>query len=351
MQREDGRILFLATVGAKSETRYRLDYGKPGPASESAVRVSGEDLAWKVDTSHFTVDLSKNPGTGRSGQINTIYVKDPGVLLTRDRPTSSLHLSPNSAVGRAMERHQPLEPARAARRLARTAELPAWSAKVPCPIVPNLRVRTVYEIFAGWPAIAVEESIEATADARVSLLRLCEWSLATGAENPFSHLGWEDAAGSVSVRKKEKEETLPLDTHWMAFFGEARRFGFAAVIENLETEGAPLAGPGAHFAGDPHYFYRTLINSGKGPLATVPRGARYRTRYWIYAFRTEGATPLDAVSRFYRARATSAAGADRKMSRYLSGESRRHRLKKFAVIRCTRASTPKVRPRRDAAGA
>jgi hypothetical protein len=171
----------------------------------------------------------------------------------------------------------------------------------PMPYVPNLRVRTVYEIFAGWPAIAVEELIEATADARVSLLRLCEWSLATGAENPFSHLGWEDAAGSVSVRKKEKEETLPLDTHWMAFFGEARRFGFAAVIENLETEGGPLAGPSAHFAGDPHYFYRTLINSGKGPLAGVPRGARYRTRYWIYAFRTEGATTLDAVSRFYRA--------------------------------------------------
>ena len=301
VQREDGRILFLATAGAKSRTRYRLDYGKPGPAPESAVRVSGEDLAWKVDTSHFTVDLSKNPGTGRSGQINTIYVKDPGVLLTRNRPTSTLHLSPNSAVGgqwNGINRWNPPE-----RHAASHGPLSfRVEREGPMPYVPNLRVRTAYEVFAGWPAIAVEESIEATADARVSLLRLCEWSLATSAENPFSHLGWEDATGRVSVRKKEKEETLPLDTHWMAFIGEARRFGFAAVIESLETEGGPLAGPAARFAGDPHYFCRTLINTEKGPLAGVQRSASYRTRYWIYVFRTEGETqPLEGVSRFYRA--------------------------------------------------
>ena len=301
VQREDGRILFLATVGAKSRTRYRLHYGKPRPTPESAVRVSGEDLAWKVDTSHFTVDLSKNPGTGRSGQINTIYVKDPGVLLTRNRPTSTLHLSPNSAAGgqwNGINRWNPPE-----RHAASHGPLSfRVEREGPMPYVPNLRVRTAYEFFAGSPAIAVEESIEATADARVSLLRLCEWSLATSAENPFSHLGWEDATGRVSVRKKEKEETLPLDTHWMAFIGEARRFGFAAVIESLETEGGPLAGPAARFAGDPHYFYRTLINTEKGPLAGVQRSASYRTRYWIYVFRTEGETqPLEGVSRFYRA--------------------------------------------------
>jgi hypothetical protein len=301
VQREDRRILFLATAGAKSRTRYRLHYGKPGPTLESAVRVSGEDLAWKIDTSHFTVDLNKNPGTGRSGQINTIYVKDPGVLLTRNRPTSTLHLSPNAAVGgqwNGINRWDPPE-----RHAVSHGPLSfRVEREGPMPYVPNLRVRTAYEFFAGWPAIAVEESIEATADARVSLLRLCEWSLATGAENPFSQLGWEDAAGSVSVRKKEKEETLPLDTRWMAFIGEARRFGFAAVTESLETEGGPLAGPAARFAGDPHYFYRTLINAEKGPLVMVPRGARYRTRYWIYAFRMEGAgLSLEGVSRFYRA--------------------------------------------------
>lgn len=62
-------------------------------------RISGEDLAWSIETPYLTVNLAKNPGTGRSGQVNTIFYKEAGVLLTRDRPSSTLHLSPNAAVG------------------------------------------------------------------------------------------------------------------------------------------------------------------------------------------------------------------------------------------------------------
>ena len=245
---------------------------------QTALRVTGEDLAWKVENAYYIADLSKNPGTGRSGQINTIYVKDPGVLLTRARPTSTLHLSPNAAIGQrwnGTNRWDP--PARySARqgpgtfRVEREGEMP---------FVPNLRVKTAYEFSAASPEIVVEESVEATGDAPVALLRFCEWSLETGAANPFTHIGWEDAAGNVVVRKKEKEETLPLGLRWMGFANEARRFSFAVVMDKLET--SFLLKEASRFSGDPHYFHRILV----GAQATVPKGSRYAARYRVIPFR------------------------------------------------------------------
>lgn len=253
-----------------------------GAAFAQGVRVTGEDLAWKVETAQFVVDLSRNPGTGRNGQINTIFVKDPGVLLTRARPTSTLHLSPNAAAAQhwaGINRWDPPKRFAAKRgrgtfRVEREGEMPN---------VPQLWVKTAYEFTADSPSIAVEESIEATADAPVALLRLCEWSCGPGADNPFSHIGWEDAQAKVTVRRKEGEQTLPFSTRWMGFYSEAKRFTFAAVIDRVEA--SFLTGESARFGGDPHYFYRILVGSEAGKLVTVPRGSRYAIRYRVMCFR------------------------------------------------------------------
>lgn len=67
--------------------------------ASAALQVTGDDLAWKIETRYMTVDLSKNPGTGRNGQINRLFLKEPAVWLTRARATSTMHLSPNASAG------------------------------------------------------------------------------------------------------------------------------------------------------------------------------------------------------------------------------------------------------------
>ena len=266
------------------------------------VRVSGEDLAWRIQTPHLVVDLSKNPGTGHSGQINTIYAKEASVLLTRDRPTSTLHLSPNAAVGEnwiGINRWNPpakhhLEQGPGRVRLERQGEMPG---------VPGLQVTTAYEFFATEAALLVEESIEAKQEVRVRLLRLCEWSVTDGPANPFTHLAWGDANGKTVVKRRQGEEVLPLATAWQAFISETKRFGFAAVVEHLDLGESPvLRNQATHFAGLPHYFYRALIIGAGPPLPGVPRGTRYAIRYWLYCFRAEQAARTGELIEAFRRR-------------------------------------------------
>ncbi len=246
------------------------------------VHVTGGDLAWKIETAQLVADLSKNPGTGRNGQINTIFVKDAGVLLTRARPTSTLHLSPNAAVTdrwAGINRWDPPKRFTTSRgpgtfRVEREGEMPN---------VPQLWVKTAYEFAGDSPSITVEESIEATADAPLALLRMCEWSCAPGAENPFSHTAWEDANGNVTVRPKQREETLPFATRWTGFYSEAKRLVLAAVIDRMDA--SFLANESARFGGDPHYFYRVLVGGGAAKKITVPRGSRYDVRYRLMCYR------------------------------------------------------------------
>jgi hypothetical protein len=264
----------------------------------AAPQVSGDDLAWKIETRYMVVDLSRNPGTGRNGQINRIFLKEPGVWLTRARATSTLHLSPNSATGgqwNGINRWDP--PAHWSKKT--TADSVRLDREGDMPGVPGLQVRCSYEFAGDSPAIAVEEFLEARRDVDVSLLRVNESSFATGAENPFTHLAWEDAEGNVTVRKREGEIELPADTRWQAYFHAGRGFGLASVVESFETSAhAVLVGPCARFAGDPHYFYRILIHRADPPLVRVPKGTWYKTRYWLYYFRPEHDAP-GAVSRFY----------------------------------------------------
>jgi len=275
-------------------------FAGPLPGADE-LRVTGADLAWRVETPYLVVDLSKNPGTGRSGQINTIFYKPAGVLFTRDRPTSTLHLSPNAAPGErwnGINRWDPPEKHTALRtergfRVEREGRMP---------FVPNLYVKTSYEIYAGEPVIAVEEAVEASRDAPVTLLRLCEWSFAPQAGNPFTAMAWEDAGGRVTLRKKEREETLPLDLHWMAFLNGQRKYGFAAVVDRFEP-GEYLLNPAARFAGDPHYFYLALVASPNRQPALVPRGNRCLVRYSIFLFQPgEDPRALEPVVRFHRSR-------------------------------------------------
>ena len=173
------------------------------------------------------------------------------------------------------------------------------------PAVPDLHVTTVYEIFEDSPTIAVEETVDATREVAIPLLRFAEWSFAPGPDNFFDHLAWEDRQGQVFLRKKEKEEVLPLDIRWQAFLSDARKFGFAAVVERLEMgNGAVLHKEAARFAGDPHYFYRTLISSGDEPLVTIPHGAHYAIRYRLYFFQPgigpQAAEPASTFGRTVR---------------------------------------------------
>jgi len=300
-------ILFFSTQAANSRVDYRLYYGGNDGAAgpRELIRVSGEDLAWKVETRHMTINLEKNPGTGRSGQINTILLKEPPVLLTRARPTSTLHLSPNAAVGggwNGVNRWDP--PGKWSCRRGPLAVSVEREGQMPA--VPGLHVKVVYEFFAETPAIAVTESIEARQEARVSLLRMDEISVANGPENPFTHIAWEEAGGGIFVEKKEKEKALPFDCRWMGFLSEREKFGVASLVERFSASGAAgqpglLLNAEAHFGGDPHYFYRTLINRGKeGPLVSIPAGTRYSTRYWFYCFRADPATAGETLSRLYR---------------------------------------------------
>ena len=302
-------ILFFSTQAANSRVDYRLYYGGTDGADRprELIRVSGEDLAWKVETRHMTINLEKNPGTGRSGQIDTILLKEPAVLLTRARPTSTLHLSPNAAVGggwNGVNRWDP--PAKwSCRRGPLTASI---EREGQMPAVPGLQVKVLYEFFAATPAIAVTESIEARQEARVSLLRMNEISFAQDPETPFTHICWEDAAGRVFVEARGKEKSLPADSRWMGFVNEREKFGMASLVERFsasDAAGQPglLLNPEAHFGGDPsHYFYRTLINRGQeGPLVSIPAGTRYSTRYWFYYFRADPATAGGTLARLYRA--------------------------------------------------
>ncbi len=266
-------------------------------ATDIGVRVSGEDLAWKVETPFLILDLARNPGTGRSGQINTIFLKESSVLLTRNRSTSTLHLSPNAAVGRnwfGVNRWDPPAAFHAERvpggfRVEREGEMP--NAK-------GLWVRTVYEFVESEPVIRVEETVETVAEAKVRLLRLCEWSFAPGAEYPFTHIAWEDAAGKIHLKSRAGEETAALDVRWQAFLNIKRRFGFAALVEKFDLGASPLLSNAAsRFAGDPHYFYRALIANEEGNLMTIPRGQRYSIRYTVHCFRPEGENPVEALSR------------------------------------------------------
>jgi len=307
MQLSDGSafVLWMAFCAATGAAGMEgLDTAAPEEISAVAeyVRVSGEDLAWRIDTPHLVVDLSKNPGTGRSGQINTIYAKEASVLLTRDRPTSTLHLSPNAAVGEnwiGINRWDPpakyhLEQGPRRVRLEREGEMPG---------APGLHVTTAYEFFATEAALLVEESIEAKQDVRVRLLRLCEWSVTDGPANPFTHVAWADANGKTAVKRRQGEEVLPLTTAWQAFISETKRFGFAAVVERLDLGETPvLRNQATHFAGLPHYFYRALIIGPGPPLVEVPRGSRYAIRYWLYCFRAEQAAQTGKLIEAFRRR-------------------------------------------------
>jgi hypothetical protein len=269
-------------------------------AGEGVLRLTGEDLAWKIETRHFIVELGKTAGAERSGQINTIFLKDHAVLLTRDRPTSSLHLSPNAAIGDqwiGINRWNPpvkfhVRRSQTAVEIAREGEMPA---------APGLWVQTKYEFPAAAPEVRVEETITTTTAVRVRLLRLCEWSFAPGPENPFTHVAWEDAAGNVHVEAKGGERELPLNLRWQAFLNLSRGFGVAAVVERVEYGESPvLQNACSRFAGDPHYFYRVLVSTPDAALTAIPRGRRYFMRYRIYVFGTVSGRPAERVSRFYR---------------------------------------------------
>jgi hypothetical protein len=252
-----------------------------GCAWGQELQVTGEEFAWKVETARYIIDLGRDPGTGRSGQINTIFVKEAGVLLTRARPTSTLHLSPNAAVTRQWAGINRWDPPR-----SHTVRFDALTFRLEregqMPNVPELVVRTAYQFAYDSADVLVEESIEATADAAVALLRVCEWSLAPGAESIVSHIGWEDA-GKAVVRRSEGEATLPFRTRWMGFYSEVKNVSFAATIDRMET--GFVSGESARFGGDPHYFYRVLVAGEQGRRVTIPKGACYTVHYRVRAFR------------------------------------------------------------------
>lgn len=284
------------------------------PCSAQELVVSGEDLAWKVENHLFVVDFSRNPRTGRSGQINTIYLKSPlDVFLTRGSESSTLHLSPNLARGGGWVGVNRWDPV-----LEFSVEKEAGKFSLfrrgPMPEVPEIVATCRYEIRAESPAILVEETMEVIEDTHVSLLRLDEWSVVPEERNPFTHMGWSGPGGRIVFSERVGNPRLPLDTDWVAFYSAKKGFGFASVMVDFSLLGSgadrpALAHEGLCFGGEPHYFYRALIYPpgviGEGspdPLVAVKKGAAYSIRYYLFFFesRGEGVGALEPVVDFWR---------------------------------------------------
>jgi hypothetical protein len=236
----------------------------PRVCAEAELTVRGSDLDWKVENEFMIVDFSRNPETGRSGQINTIFLKDDiDLLLTRGVENSTLHLSPNLAQGGSWvgtnrwnpPNHWEVENTGARFRLVRSG---------PMPLIPGVTASCLYEIRAGDPAIRIEETMEALEDVEVSLFRVDELSVAPDARNPFTHISWMTEDGQIQLLKREKKPILPLSTRWVAFFDERKKFGIASVASRITARGPSsqdpvLSNPSLRFAGEPHYFYRAFV--------------------------------------------------------------------------------------------
>ncbi|RPI24832.1 MAG: hypothetical protein EHM61_16010, partial [Acidobacteria bacterium] len=304
--RPDGGVDVLLVVAQPAHTKveYRLYYGspKPGPARSESLRVGGEDLAWQVENAHFIVDFSKNPGTGRSGQINRIFVKRPGIWLSRERDQSTLHLSPNAA-GRdhylPVNRWDPPE--------SWTADVRPLSFRLersgPMPRLPQLHARVAYEVYADSALILVEEEIEARQTVDLTLLRVGELTFAPDPKNPFTNLVWGNGGQASEAGRNESPE-LAVDVDWLGFAHRPANYGFISIVTSLATSapgGGPalLLNPAARFSGTPaHYFWRALItnnSSERGPAVEIPAGSRYRLRYWLYWLEPGNAEPLKAL--------------------------------------------------------
>jgi hypothetical protein len=303
-------ILFVVNQPAHSTVNYRLYYGsqEPDSASSEKIKVSGEDLAWQVENEHLIVDFKRNPGTGRSGQINRIFAKRPGIWLSRERDQSTLHLSPNAA---GHEHYLPVN---------RWDPPEKWSCKVgevgfqlersgPMPRLPELQARVVYEIYAGSRLILIDEEIEASKAVDLTLLRLGEFTFAPDPRNPFTNLVWGNGGQAFEAGRGEKPE-MPVDVAWLGFIRRPGNCGFISVLDRLETVGpagdpALMMNPIARFSGDPaHYFWRALItnDSGeRGPAISLPAGSRYRLRHWVYWLEPGSGDPLEAMSDVWKA--------------------------------------------------
>jgi len=292
------QILFLASQAAGSRASYRLYFGARTARSESAdaLKVSGDDLAWRVENRFLIADFTPNPGTGRSGQLNKIFLKNPGIWLSRERPQSTLHLSPNAAGSEhyvPVNRWNPPDKWRVCRgplsfRLEREG---------PMPKMPELLVRVVYEVFAGSGAIAVEEQFHATRDVDVSLLRVGEFTFAPDPQNPFTHIAWAQG-DEFAVRPRFEVPPLTMQIPWMAFISARSGFAFASVLEKLDLlptgSPAPLLNQASSFGGrPPHYFFRSFIapaGESDSRMLKVAAGSTYFIRHWIYTVTWAGDT-------------------------------------------------------------
>lgn len=276
------------------------------------IAVSGEELTWKVENQHFIADFSPNPGTGNSGQLNTVYLKDADLLLTRGTETSTFHLSPNLALDgpwRGINRWDP--PAHyEVRQDANSFQL---ERSGPMPLAPGLEAYCSYRIEPGLPAIQIREDIVAREDVQVTLLRLNEFSMIPGEENPFSHLIWTDGEDRLQLAAADTAPVLPLATKGMGFYSQSKNTGFISLVEKLEMSGpdgrtAALSHESAHYAGDPHYFYYALIypqgdfdGEAERSWITVEKGTRYSMTYNLLFFRGSGSgaeTILKEVDRY-----------------------------------------------------
>lgn len=310
--RPDSSIDVLLVVDQPAFTRveYRLYYGnpKPGPAKSESLKISGEDLAWQVENEHLIVDFTKNPGTGRSGQINRIFAKQPGIWLSRERDQSTLHLSPNAA-GREhylpVNRWNPPESwTGEARPLSFSLERSG-----PMPRLPQLHARIVYEVYADSPLILVEEEIEARQPVDLTLLRVGEFTFAPDPKNPFTNLVWGKSERAFEAGRNENPD-LPVDIDWLGFIHRPSNYGFISILTAVETSnpaGGPalLLNPTARFSGSPaHYFWRAWITNNsdeRGPAVTIPAGSRYRLKYWLYWLEPGRTDPLKACSDVWKA--------------------------------------------------
>ncbi len=306
------RILFLATVPARSMVRYRIYWGNreaPEPSYQTPLKVSGESrVGWIVENEHYVADASQRTVQERtedSGQVRALTLKFAGVTLLRSTGPR-MHWAPNFQRAGArsytgIARWEPVQQIERAkgplvcetRRAGSHAEYP------------EIALRAEYRFFAFLPYFLFRSEISVVKPIELFLLRNDEMTM----DGFFTHVAWPVGKGdvqAVTFAEREKileREPIPADAPWVCFFHPEKGYGFGSVRLQFDTRNSngapsPLARPYTRISdgeGGGKYWNRRLIHEQN---TTVPAGSRYFEENAYVVFHLRPGAPRDALGEF-----------------------------------------------------
>lgn len=306
------RILFPATVPARSMVRYRVYYANlqaSQPSYSTPLKVSGETrVGWIVENEHYVADASQRTVQDRtedSGQVRGLTLKFAGVTLLRSTGPR-MHWSPNfqRAGARSYTGIARWEPVQSVERvkgpLVCETRRSGFHAEYP-----EIALSAEYRFFAFVPYFLFRSEMGMTKPVELFLLRSDEMTM----DGFFTHVAWPAGAGEVQAatfEEREKileKEPIPADAPWVCFFHQEKGYGFGSVRLRFDTRNA-AGGPSpllrAHTkisdgAGGGKYWNRRLIHEQN---TLVPAGSRYFEDNAYVVFRLRPGQPREALGEF-----------------------------------------------------